>query len=221
MDVLTPKRRISVVVPTCNRPAFLREALASIRAHEADSVTFEILVGDNGDLPETRQVAEAYDAIHIPVSVRGAAAARNAGLSTATGEFVAFLDDDDVWTADHVRAHLAAFDAHPEIEAVFAISYLLSRTINSSCLPRTPPASLISFTAKFAPLDAGKSSADSTPLRSKPPPILMVSSWAWTTIDIPDTSSTRTSNKAIDLVFIQKLLSLTVDSNVHDELLGR
>lgn len=120
MEVLTPHRRISVVVPTNNRPAQLREALASIRAHEADDLSFEILVGDNGDVAETRDVAAAFDAIHLPVTVAGAGAARNAGLTAATGDFIAFLDDDDVWTPAHVRAHLAVFDARPEIEAVFA-----------------------------------------------------------------------------------------------------
>lgn len=120
MDVLTGKRRVSVVVPTRNRPDMLRQALASIRALEADDLTFEILVGDNGDDARTRDTCGEFDAIHLPVSQNGAGAARNAGLSAATGEFIAFLDDDDVWMANHVRPHLAVFDARPEIEAVMA-----------------------------------------------------------------------------------------------------
>lgn len=116
----TLKRLISVVVPTRNRPDLLRLALASIRAHEACDITFEILVGDNGDDPETPRVCAAFDATHLPVSQNGAAAARNAGLAAATGELIAFLDDDDVWTENHIRPHLAVLDARPEIEAVFA-----------------------------------------------------------------------------------------------------
>lgn len=114
------KRLISVVVPTRDRPDTLRAALASIRAHEADDVTFEILVGDNGDHPETPRVCDAFGAMHLPVAQNGAAAARNAGLAAATGELIAFLDDDDVWTENHIRPHLAVLDARPEIEAVFA-----------------------------------------------------------------------------------------------------
>jgi glycosyltransferase involved in cell wall biosynthesis len=114
------KRRISVIVPTRDRPDTLRQALASIRALEADDVTFEILVGDNGSDPESRKVASDFGAIHIPVSEKGAAAARNAGLKAATGEFLAFLDDDDIWLPSHVRQHLAILDANPEIEAVLA-----------------------------------------------------------------------------------------------------
>jgi glycosyltransferase involved in cell wall biosynthesis len=120
VDVLTEKRRVSVVVPTHNRPDTLRQALASIRALEASDLTFEILVGDNGADPETAKVAAAFGAIHIPVVRKGAGAARNAGLRAATGEFIAFLDDDDVWLPGHVRPHLALLDANPEIEGVLA-----------------------------------------------------------------------------------------------------
>lgn len=113
------ERLVSVIVPTRDRPDFLREALASIRALDADDLRFEILVGDNGADPRTRAVADEFAAIYIPVSKAGAGAARNAGLRAAQGAFIAFLDDDDVWTKEHVRGHLALFDANPELDAVF------------------------------------------------------------------------------------------------------
>jgi glycosyltransferase involved in cell wall biosynthesis len=111
-------RRVSVVVPTCNRPGFLREALASIRAHEGPEYTFEILVGDNGSMPETRSAAEEFGAVYIKVDRAGAGAARNAGLKAATGEYLAFLDDDDVWLPTHLTRHFEIMDADPTIEAV-------------------------------------------------------------------------------------------------------
>lgn len=111
-------RRISVVVPTRDRPDCLRQALASIRAIEAPDLSFEILIGDNGGDPQTRALAAEFAATHIPVSVPGAGAARNAGLQAATGEFIAFLDDDDVWMPNHVRPHLALLDARPELDGV-------------------------------------------------------------------------------------------------------
>lgn len=112
-------RRISVVVPTRDRPQLLREALASIRAHEGRRHTFEIIVGDNGVDPATAAAAREFGAIHVPVARAGAGAARNAGLKAATGEFIAFLDDDDVWTKEHVGAHLSLLDSDPSLEAVF------------------------------------------------------------------------------------------------------
>ncbi|MEQ1708145.1 MAG: glycosyltransferase family A protein [Terricaulis sp.] len=110
--------RVSVIVPTRDRPAFLRQALASIRAIEGPDLSFEILVGDNGSSPETRQVAEDHGAKHIQVARNGAGAARNAGLEAASGEYIAFLDDDDVWMAGNVRAQLAMLAANPNLEGV-------------------------------------------------------------------------------------------------------
>src|SRR5688572_644757 len=114
------KRTVSVVVPTRDRPKFLRESLASIRALEADDLTFEILVGDNGKDPQSLAVCEEFGARHFSVARNGAGAARNAGLKAATGDFIAFLDDDDVWTREAVRGQLAVLDSDPKLEACFA-----------------------------------------------------------------------------------------------------
>src|SRR5438094_10011839 len=57
--------------------------------------------------------------------------------------------------------------------------YWLSWTMKSICDPFTPPAALISLTASFAPFAAGRSRADSSPVRAKPPPILIVPPAAW------------------------------------------
>ncbi|MEJ0059757.1 MAG: glycosyltransferase family 2 protein [Terricaulis sp.] len=115
---MTTPRRVSVIVPTRERPAMLRNALASIRALEGDDLTFEILVGDNGKLPETRLVAEEFGAIYLTIKESGSSASRNAGLRAATSEYFTFLDDDDVWLPGHIRPHLAMLDAHPELETI-------------------------------------------------------------------------------------------------------
>src|SRR3954453_13887649 len=60
------------------------------------------------------------------------------------------------------------------VEAVTSILYWLSCTMKSIWLPLMPPFALISFTASLAPFAAGRSSADSSPVRAKPPPILIV-----------------------------------------------
>lgn len=114
----TRLRRISVVVPTRDRPEYLRQALASIRALDAPDLKFEILVGDNGADPRTAAVAAEFGAIHIPVERAGAGAARNAGLHAASGDYIAFLDDDDVWRENHIRPHLALLDENPELDGV-------------------------------------------------------------------------------------------------------
>jgi glycosyltransferase involved in cell wall biosynthesis len=115
MQAATPAR-VSVIVPTRGRPELLREALASIRAVETPSLTLEILVCDNGD-GEGAAPAHEFGARYVPVARAGAAAARNAGISAATGEFLAFLDDDDVWLPNHIAPLVALLDARPELTA--------------------------------------------------------------------------------------------------------
>lgn len=112
-------RIVSVVIGTRNRPDTLREALASIRALEGPDLKFEILVGDNGTTPETPGVVAEFGGIYDTTTVYGCPAARNLAMKRITGEFVAFLDDDDVWLPEHIRPHIAMLDAHPEFEAVF------------------------------------------------------------------------------------------------------
>ncbi len=96
--------RFSVVIPTYNRPAYLAEAVASVCAQTVDD--FEIVVVDNGsDRPIDLGDDPRARLVRFPGNP-GAAAARNTGLDAARGEYVAFLDDDDLFTPD--RLELAA-----------------------------------------------------------------------------------------------------------------
>jgi glycosyltransferase involved in cell wall biosynthesis len=111
--------QVSVVVPTRDRHELLAEALASIRAIEGPDLVFEILVCDNGtDRAQAAAVAARFGAQYLEVAEAGAGAARNAGLLAATSEYVAFLDDDDLWLPEHIRPQLALLEAHPEYAAV-------------------------------------------------------------------------------------------------------
>jgi glycosyltransferase involved in cell wall biosynthesis len=96
----------------------LRQALASIRALQGPDLTFEILVGDNGVAPETSAVAKEFDAIYLKAAVRGPSAARNVCMRAATGAYLAFLDDDDVWLPDNVRPHITQLELNPGVDAL-------------------------------------------------------------------------------------------------------
>ncbi len=115
---MAAQRLVSVIVPTRDRPALLRQALASIRALEGPDLTFEILVCDNGTALESRNAADEFGAIYLKAAASGASAARNVGIRAATGEFLAFLDDDDVWLPENVRPHIALLDAQPSLDGV-------------------------------------------------------------------------------------------------------
>jgi glycosyltransferase involved in cell wall biosynthesis len=124
--------RISVIVPTYDRPHLLADALAGLVAQDIDKDEFEaVVVNDGGVVDSTPQVRAAREQglavqyIVLPERSR-VSAARNAGIEAARGEYVAFLDDDDFFLPSHLRITAAALDEDREIEAVYT-STLLGR----------------------------------------------------------------------------------------------
>ncbi len=101
--------KVSVIVPTCDRPEYLAEALGSIAAQTEPS--FECIVVDDGSrAPAALPFDDPRFRLIRHHTNLGVAAARNTGLRTAIGEYVAFLDDDDLWAParlDHALRHAA------------------------------------------------------------------------------------------------------------------
>lgn len=99
----TPK--VSVIIPTYNRPDRLRTALASVLAQEYRD--FQIIVINDGATPVEPVIAAFNHDGRITLinhdRNRGLAASRNTGLRQATGTYVCYLDDDDCFLPDHLR----------------------------------------------------------------------------------------------------------------------
>lgn len=106
---------ISVVVPTCRRPALLGRCLDALMAQEFPAGAYEILVCDDAGCPRTRQMIESLRGLPGPEvryllveETHGPAAARNLGWRNARGAIIAFTDDDTVaepdWLAHGLRA---------------------------------------------------------------------------------------------------------------------
>jgi glycosyltransferase involved in cell wall biosynthesis len=106
-----------VIVPTKNRRSLLCEALASVRALDGPDLDLELIVADNGSTDDTEAVAGRFGARFIRIHTPGAAAARNAGMRAATGEYLAFLDDDDVWLPGHLRPQIEMLRLRPGLAA--------------------------------------------------------------------------------------------------------
>lgn len=117
-------RKISVIIPTYNRALYLGDAIGSVQAQTYPYV--EIIVADDGSTDNTAQIVAGFgDAVtYISLSHRGQpAATRNAGLRAASGEFVAFLDSDDVFLPNKLALQLAVFDTHSEAGLVYSNGY--------------------------------------------------------------------------------------------------
>lgn len=102
---------VSVILPTRDRPALLPRALASVQRQTCADL--EIVLVDNNQGPAVSAIPELAaplaDSRVVVVPARGApsaAAARNAGLALARGEWVTYLDDDDAYEPDKVAAQL-------------------------------------------------------------------------------------------------------------------
>jgi len=100
---------VSVVIPTHNRPEMLAEALASVRAQTFTD--YEIIVVSNGESVETcersRSAAEQAGASWFALDRGNVSAARNFGIERAQGEWIAFLDDDDLWLPEKLERQVA------------------------------------------------------------------------------------------------------------------
>jgi glycosyltransferase involved in cell wall biosynthesis len=99
-----------------NGERYLREALESI-FHQSYQ-PLEVIIVDDGSTDGTAAVAAAYGekVTYLRQDNAGPAAARNLGLSVAHGEFVAFLDADDVWHQEKLARQMARFQARPELD---------------------------------------------------------------------------------------------------------
>jgi glycosyltransferase involved in cell wall biosynthesis len=107
---------VSCVVPCFNGERYLAEAIDSILAQTHRPL--EIIVVDDGSTDRSAEVVRRYGAgvrYHHQEN-RGPGAACNQGVALATGAFVAFLEQDDLWLPDKTRRQLAAFEADPTLD---------------------------------------------------------------------------------------------------------
>lgn len=109
---------VSVVVPTYNRPEKLRRAVETVRAQTYRPI--ELVVVDDHSTEPAADALEDVDLSDISLTVirheqnRGGNAARNTGIREATGEFLAFLDDDDRWEPEKIQRQVETVQSSPD-----------------------------------------------------------------------------------------------------------
>ncbi len=104
---------VSVIIPTFNRGWVIAEAVESVVAQDYQSV--EIIVVDDGSTDDTTEKLIPFmaDITLLSQKNRGVSAARNTGIRVANGEFIAFLDSDDLWLPEKISCQVEFFRNNP------------------------------------------------------------------------------------------------------------
>ena len=121
------KTTISVVIPTNRGGPYLDEAVGSIK-DQAASVDEVLLVDDGSPEPGLAATAIRLGIRYRRQPASGLSAARNAGVEHTSGEWIAFLDDDDVWHPERIQEQRALIADHPEAVAVFTGGWYMDTT---------------------------------------------------------------------------------------------
>lgn len=110
---------VSVIIPVYNSEKYITKAINSVLAQVYEPL--EIIVIDDGSTDRSAQVIKSFDPPvqyhHQPNS--GAGAARNWGVELARGDFLAFLDADDLWADNKLARQMQAFEDDPGLDMVF------------------------------------------------------------------------------------------------------
>lgn len=132
---------VSVVLPTHNRAEFIGCAIKSVLCQTEKNI--ELIVVDDASTDETPAVLNQFSRIDSRIKILrnskplGGGGARNVGIAASTGTWVAFLDDDDVWMENKLRAQLKKLAAHPPAVAC-SCSYEQYTSTGRMKVVRTP-----------------------------------------------------------------------------------
>lgn len=119
--------RVSVVMIFLNAESFIEPAIESVRAQTCRE--WELLLVDDGSTDRSTQIAQRYAAAlpekirymeHAGHANRGTGISRNAGIAAARGEYVAFLDADDLYLPERLERHMQVFAANPTLGLIIS-----------------------------------------------------------------------------------------------------
>ncbi len=115
------KPLVSVVIPVYNSEKTIQKTLQSVIDQTYDN--FEIFLIDDGSTDSTKKIIDEFIIAHPHYKIiyffqenQGASTARNVGLKSAAGEYVALLDSDDFWHSNKIALQLEAFNNNKDID---------------------------------------------------------------------------------------------------------
>jgi len=119
VETMENRSLVSVIIPVYNGKRYLAEAIESVLAQTYQPI--EVIVIDDGSTDGSDRVVKRFSPLvqyfYQPNS--GLGAARNSGVDLAKGDYLAFLDADDIWIKDKLMLQMAAFQGNPGLDFVF------------------------------------------------------------------------------------------------------
>lgn len=113
------KNKISIIIPAYNEEKYISECIESIRKQTL-SIDTEIIVIDDGSTDKTVEFSKELKIIVLQQTHKGSGAARNLGLTKATGDFILFLDGDDRLEEDAFETFFVHFNVDNNLQIVFS-----------------------------------------------------------------------------------------------------
>jgi glycosyltransferase involved in cell wall biosynthesis len=122
MAIMTSALPISIIIPAYNAAQFIAQTLDAVLAQTFTA--FEVIVVNDGSTDQTPAIVESYvqrdDRVQLVNQLnQGVSAARQQGQTQAKGEFIAFLDADDLWLPQNLAVHLRHFAGNPRLGISF------------------------------------------------------------------------------------------------------
>lgn len=119
------KPLVSIIIRTCGRPNILRETLNSLKNQTYKNI--EIVIIEDGKNISEEMIKKEFSDLNIVYKATGEKKGRcivgNIGLETAKGKYLNFLDDDDLFYADHVETLVKELVKHPDYKLAYSLAY--------------------------------------------------------------------------------------------------
>jgi glycosyltransferase involved in cell wall biosynthesis len=115
--------RVSVIIPTYNRSQLLRQTVESVLAQTYSNI--EVIVVDDGSTDDTAAVMEQFAGKVTYIQEAHGSGGRNRGFRTASGEYINFLDHDDLMLPAKIERQVRVLDTRPEVGLVHCGHYVI------------------------------------------------------------------------------------------------
>jgi glycosyltransferase involved in cell wall biosynthesis len=149
----------SVIIPVFNGGSYLERTITSALGQTFPD--FELILVDDGSTDGAVDRARSIKDSRLTILSQpntGAPTALNRGISVARGEYIAFLDSDDLWAPEKLQRHLESFIAHPEVDLTFTGLIYVGPDDRPLGLPRRRPQGFFTFNQLFIDYAIGSSS---------------------------------------------------------------